>query len=223
MSPEAGSNTEKVVMPWEKQYMLQPIQVAEGLGVTSETPKSPRPLDPWEREFTVKKGVVPMRPSYNFTNKPTQGKNSQGGFNMEEYTDKLTATESGGNANAKATTSSATGPHQFIESTWNETVAKMGVDYTLDDRTNRAKSSKVLQQLTKDNIEKAKEDLGRPPTMMEAYLYHFVGKSAPRLIQAPPDAPAKDYITASQYKANKSVFEGKTVKDVLDKYGKRFK
>jgi hypothetical protein len=142
---------------------------------------------------------------------------------MATYTDRLTAAESGGNDNAKASTSSATGPHQFIDSTWSETVAKMGADYTLADRTNRAKSTKVLQQFTKDNVEQAQKDLGRAPTMTEAYMYHFIGASAPKLIQAPPDKPAKDYITPAQYNANKAVFEGKTVGEVLNKYEKRFR
>lgn len=217
MTQKAGSEEAKVVMPWEKQYTEKPIQDDVGVGVKETEPSAAMQM-PWEKRYKEKPGVTPVRPSYNFSaGSPT------GGFSMSKYTDKLTSTESGGNDNAKASTSSATGPHQFIDSTWNETVAKMGVNYTLADRTDRAKSTKVLQQFTKDNIEQAKRDLGRAPTMTEAYMYHFVGASAPKLIKAPKDAPAKNYITADQYRANRNVFEGKTVGEVLNKYEKRFK
>jgi len=203
-------------MPWEKQYELEAVQ-----DVTPDKPASDsevKKVMPWEKKYAELPGSTPVRPSYNFS-----AGAATGGFSMSKYTAALTAVESGGNDNAKAPTSSATGPHQFIESTWKETVDKMGANYTLADRTDRNKSTKVLQQFTKDNLEQAKQDLGRSPTMGEAYMYHFIGSSAPRLIKAPKNAPAKDYINADQYKANKAVFEGKTVGEVLQKYEKRFK
>lgn len=212
--PQQAGSEEKVVMPWEKQYELEAVQDA-----TPDKPATDKtgPM-PWEKKYKELPGVTPVRPSYNFS----AGKSSSG-FDMSDYTRKLTSTESGGNDNAKAATSSATGPHQFIEDTWKETVAKMGANYSLADRTDRAKSTKVLQRFTQDNIEQAKNDLGRTPTQTEAYMYHFIGASAPKLIKAPRDKPAKDYITPDQYRANKAVFEGKTVGEVLNKYEKRFK
>jgi hypothetical protein len=149
-------------------------------------------------------------------------------FDINQYLVKLAATESGNDPKAKAPTSSATGAHQFTSGTWMEMVNKMDLPYTLSDRTNPEKSAKVAKGFTEANVAKAKADLGREPTMLEAYMYHFVGKSAPRLIQAPYKDNAVDHVTPRQAKANKNVFykpdgSPKTVGEVLNKYGDKFK
>lgn len=214
----------KEAVPADAPWLLDWKTVATKAGTIDKKQDEPPKVDkgtqkPWQMDWRdVYKEEKPVRPTSSFN---AAGGGSSG-FNMASYTAKLTSTESGGNDNAKAATSSATGPHQFIDSTWNETVKKMGADYSLADRTDRAKSTKVLERFTRDNIAQAKEDLGRTPTMTEAYMYHFIGASAPKLIKAPKDAPAKDFITPEQYNANKSVFAGKTVGEVMSKYGKRF-
>jgi muramidase (phage lysozyme) len=149
-------------------------------------------------------------------------------FDFKAYMGKLSSTESGDNPTAKAKTSTATGLHQFTSGTWMDMVNKLDLPYTLSDRTNPEKSMKVAEEFTKRNVAKAKADLGREPTMLEAYMYHFVGKSAPKLIQAPYKALAVDYVTPTQAKANKNVFydkagEPKTVGEVMAKYEERFK
>jgi len=149
-------------------------------------------------------------------------------FDIDTYLTKLSSTESSNNPKAKASTSTATGLHQFTSGTWMGMVNKLDLPYTLSDRTNPEKSTKVAAEFTKANVAKARADLGREPTMLEAYMYHFVGKSAPKLIQAPYKDNAVDYITATQAKANKSVFykpdgSPKTVGEVMAKYEERFK
>ena len=51
--------------------------------------------------------------------------------------------ESRFNPLAKNTTSTATGWYQFLEGTWTEGSNKMGVDWSLDDRTDLEKSTKM--------------------------------------------------------------------------------
>lgn len=182
-------------------------------------------VKPWLMEWgVIAKESETQKPAEK--QKPTES--SKKHFDLKEYLSKLSSTESNDNPKAKAKTSSATGLHQFTSGTWMEMVNKLDLPYTLADRTNPEKSTKVVEEFTKKNLEKAQKDLGRSPTMTEAYLYHFVGRSAPKLILAPPEAIAIEFVTATQAKANKSVFYNKdgtpkTVREVKSKYEERFK
>jgi hypothetical protein len=216
--------------PWKLNW--KEVAKASGTEVTDSPPQSEGIVD------RVTKAVKPWLMDWGLIKKeadkvevvktPPPVKQAPEKFDLKTYISKLGETESSGNPTAKAKTSSATGLHQFTSSTWMEMVNKLDLPYTLKDRTNPDKSTKVAEEFTKRNLERAKNDLGRVPTMVEAYMYHFIGRSAPKLIQAPPDEPATKFITASQAKANKSVFYNKdgtpkTVKEVLTKYEGRFK
>lgn len=210
-------NKESTGNPWDGIADIATKTVTVVRDTVKDTVKK---FTPWEGIDTGHKasgGDVPV------STKPATKQ-----FDIKTYLTHLSSTESNNDPSAKSSTSSATGLYQFTGPTWMEIVNKLDLPYTLNDRKDPDKSEVVVKEFTKRNIEKAKNDLGREPTMTEAYMYHFVGRSAPKLLQAPPEASAADYITPSQAKANKSVFynkdgSSKTVKEVISKYEGRFK
>ena len=206
--------------PWQQNWIEKPIQaVVETFNKIKDGAQGGKM--PWELDWTEKATQAP--PKQNKT--PVE---PSGGFQMAKYLNTLSAVESGGNPNAKAKTSSATGLYQFTDKTWLETVAKLDLPYTLKDRTDPQKSKEVVTAFTQANINKAKKDLGREPTMLDAYIYHFAGgRSAPKLLNADPQSPAIEHVTKAQAKANKSVFyseDGKprTVGQVLQRFKNKF-
>lgn len=196
---------------------------------------------PWERVWNSLKGAVapskketPTEPSrglgkpwertYEYT--PIKKKEESAKFNLEAYLSNLSATESSNDPNAKASTSSASGLFQFTSGTWIEQVSKSGKQYTLNDRFDPDKAREIVIDFTKRNMEKARRQLEREPTATELYLYHFLG-SPKRLIEAPADKPAKEFVSASAVRANKSVFynsdgKAKTVGEVMNRFKQRF-
>lgn len=155
---------------------------------------------------------------------------SEGVF--EGYNDYLKTTEmieSGGRADAKAPTSSATGLHQFTESTWKGLVEEMGLDYSLEDRTNPSKSKIVMERFTKKNYDYLQSSLGREPESHELYMAHFLGRTgAAKFLSLPHDTPVSKAVTRSQFRANPGVFkdkktgEEKTVGEVLSTFKSKY-
>ncbi len=132
-------------------------------------------------------------------------------FNMANYLQSTALIESGGKANAKAETSSASGLFQFTESTWKENVKAMGKSYSLDDRFDPAKATEVAEYFTqqqKNHLEKStgKNDINST----DMYLAHFLGAGgAAKFINAlsnDPSAPATAGASKSQIDANASIF-----------------
>ncbi len=144
--------------------------------------------------------------------------------------------ESGLNAAAKASTSSATGLFQFIEGTWMETLKASGAKYGLGDvaaaiqkspsgrydvpdpkaraailalRTNPVAAALMAGELTQANAQKLQARLGREPTQGELYIAHFLGAGGGgQLISAAINRP--NDIASQQFpaaaKANPSIF-----------------
>lgn len=125
-----------------------------------------------------------------------------------DFLDRLAQIESGGRADARAPTSSATGHHQFIESTWLATIRdhaeELGMQRVaqhigrdgrvsdpamrqriLDLRTDPNISREVARAFTADNLNGLMTRLGREPSVGELYAAHFLGlNGALRLIRA---------------------------------------
>lgn len=203
--------------PWEQEWIAKPIQAVKDL--VDGAVKAFK--EPWERDWK-QKPAQPITPSKKPAVAPSKG------FDMDSYIRTTMDVESSGNPNAKAKTSSAKGLFQFTAGTWNDMVNSMGVNYTLNDRANPEKAKEVMQEFTSRNLERAKLDLGREPTHTEVYMYHFLGRSAPKVLNAKEDEVAANLVTKAQAKANKAVFynkdgSAKTVGEVLSKYKERFK
>ncbi len=145
-------------------------------------------------------------------------------------------TESSFNPNAKASTSSASGLYQFIESTWLDMVDKHGAKYGLSDqaaaitRTKDGKpmvASKAARQdilelrkdpkvaalmaaeFAKDNKQTLEKNLGRSVGETELYLSHFLGATgATRFLKAMERNPSASAasLLPEAASANRSVF-----------------
>ncbi|WP_417680562.1 transglycosylase SLT domain-containing protein [Roseibium sp.] len=153
-----------------------------------------------------------------------------------EYLVKTAARESSFNPQAKASTSSATGLFQFIESTWLETMKQAGPEHGLAkyaDQIEQTRSGKyrvkdpemrqeildlrkdpeiasvLAGELTQKNATQLSKKLGRNPTDGELYMAHFLGASgANRLISATQDNAdmRADKLFPTQARANRSIF-----------------
>jgi hypothetical protein len=109
-------------------------------------------------------------------------------FDMERYKRIVMDRESGGDVNAKAKTSSASGLYQFTKGTYNEIRSSdqrfKNVSFE-DFAKDRSLQEVAMDILTKRNFTTLKQFLGRDPTEEEMYLAHFMGaKGAIRLMKA---------------------------------------
>ncbi len=159
-----------------------------------------------------------------------------------DYLVKTAARESSFNPAAKASTSSATGLFQFIESTWLETMKEAGPKHGLEkysDEIQRSKSGKyyvkdpAMRQeildlrkdpeisstmagaLTQKNSAYLERKIGREPNDGELYMAHFLGAhGASKLIDAAGASPdmRADREFSAQARANKSIFYHKNGK-----------
>lgn len=125
---------------------------------------------------------------------------------QKDYYSTVRMLESGGRNRARASTSSAYGPFQFIESTWNAYTKKLGKDYSLEDRSDYAKSLEVMRAFTEDNRSKMVEGLKRPVSDVELYMGHFLGHSgAIKLLNANDNVDASKLLVRAA-NSNKSLF-----------------
>ena len=125
---------------------------------------------------------------------------------QRDYYSTVRMLESGGRNRARASTSSAYGPFQFIESTWNAYTKKLGKNYSLEDRSDYAKSLEVMRAFTEDNRAKMVEGLKRPVSDVELYMGHFLGHSgAIKLLNANDNVDASKLLVRAA-NSNKSLF-----------------
>lgn len=130
--------------------------------------------------------------------------------NVDDYGALLVALESGGNPNAKASTSSATGLHQFTERTWLRTVREAAPAWAqgLDDaavlalRTDPAKSAEMELTLREANAA-ALQRAGLEPDAWNLYAAHHFGEAGGiRFGKAAGDTPMSKILSREQLDAN---------------------
>jgi len=129
--------------------------------------------------------------------------------------------ESGLNATAQASTSSARGLFQFTSGTWLSMIGRYGAQHGVDAsgasrdqllalRDDPALSARMAGELARENAASMARDIGRQPTSGELYAAHFLGPAeASRLIRAAREggqAQASELFPAAAA-ANASVFE----------------
>jgi hypothetical protein len=121
--------------------------------------------------------------------------------------------ESGFNPAAKASSSSASGLYQFIDSTWDEMVNRYGKTYgiTKEDRGNPRAQAVMAGLYARENAAAVKRILGRDANPTELYLGHFMGaggvtKFLSAMQQNPNAVPAemKEFEKAAE--ANPTIF-----------------
>lgn len=123
-------------------------------------------------------------------------------------TDSIISAESGGNPNAQNPNSSASGPGQFIDSTWLDTVRKHRPDLAGSDsdllslKTDPKLSAEMTAAYAGDNQAILSKN-GLPVTPGTTYLAHFAGPGgAVKILQADPGASASDILGPAALKAN---------------------
>lgn len=138
--------------------------------------------------------------------------------------EKIIQVESGGNADAEASTSNAVGVAQFIPSTWNRMIEKHAPELkqgrtpeeVLELRRDEKVSRRMAAALAEDNA-RVLRDSGIPETDSNIYLAHFLGAgTAVNLLQESGSTPVEEVIGAAAIKANPNVLRGKTVKEVQE-------
>lgn len=132
--------------------------------------------------------------------------------------------ESNFDPNARASTSSAGGLFQFIDSTWADMLAKHGAKHGFGPstpKTDARANALMAGELAKENGAALKA-VGLPVTDATLYLAHFAGAGgAVKLLQANPDASAADVLPGAAG-ANRSVFyrndgAARTVKETIQR------
>lgn len=139
--------------------------------------------------------------------------------NKSDLLDRIAMAESGGNPNARASTSSASGLFQFTNSTWRAMVRKYGREYGIkfSDKASPDAQRVMAELLAQENSAVLSKALGREPTGGEIYLAHFAGAGgAKKLLTANPSTPAAR-ILPDAAKANRSIFyDGKRLRSVSE-------
>jgi len=125
--------------------------------------------------------------------------------------------ESSGNANAKASTSNATGLFQFVPATWKEVLSKYGSKYNIPlnaDPTNAFYNSVMAAEYLKANmnsINKQYKSVGLSDAAAGYLAHHYGVSGANKLIAAAlnnSDTPIKSSMSTSAYSSNKAEFRG---------------
>lgn len=123
-------------------------------------------------------------------------------------TDSIIQAESGGNPNAQNPNSSASGPGQFIDSTWLDTLTKHRPDIQgtpeqlLALKTDPSLAKDMTAAYAGDN-QAYLQQKGLPVTPGTTYLAHFAGpEGAAKVLQADPNASVSDVLGPAVMKAN---------------------
>jgi hypothetical protein len=127
-----------------------------------------------------------------------------------ELPDQIISAESGGDPNAQNPNSSASGPGQFLDSTWLATLKQHRPDLAQGQPDDALLALKHDPQLAAemtgayagDNQAVLKQN-GLPVTPGTTYLAHFAGPGgAVKVLQADPSAPVSDILGPAVMKAN---------------------
>lgn len=135
---------------------------------------------------------------------------ADGGSGVDQFVNRIIRVESGGRADAKNPNSSATGPGQFIASTWLGMVKKYRPDLmagrsageVLALRTDPSLSREMTRLYAQENANfLAAQGLAQTPGNI--YLAHFLGpRGAAQVLKAAPGAPIESIVGADAVKAN---------------------
>lgn len=123
--------------------------------------------------------------------------------------DRMKTAESGGNPNAQAATSSASGLYQFTDGTWRNMVAKHGKQYGITEgMKNDPKAQEIIvRKLAEENAAALQASTGKNLTDGDIYLAHFMGAGdASRMINAIGTGQPAAALFPAAAKANKSIF-----------------
>lgn len=138
----------------------------------------------------------------------------------DSYASMVVRAESGGRNDAKAATSSAYGPHQFLKGTWAGLVKRYKPEWAkgLSEgqvqamRGDRNASTEMFAHFRQEN-QAVLTSNGMPVNPATEYMAHFFGAStAVKVLAAAPGAALSDVVSAETIKAN-PFLQGMTARD----------
>jgi hypothetical protein len=107
------------------------------------------------------------------------------------------------NVDAANGSSSATGVWQITDGTWNDTVAKYGLNYTSADRNDPTAQAAVASYIISDYADSVSTKTGTPATVVQTYGAYVFGTTAGgNMAQATTDAPLSQYVSATALSNN---------------------
>jgi hypothetical protein len=137
--------------------------------------------------------------------------------------------ESGGNPNAVNMKSSAVGPYQFTNDTWNDVWSRSLKDRGIvNDPTDPTAAALGADAYTKENAATLTKALGRTPTDSELAMAHVFGPmGATRLLEGNQYQPATDFAPPQVVSANSLLFynadgSSKTVGELKGLFDRHF-
>lgn len=145
-----------------------------------------------------------------------------------DFKSQLIQAESGGDPNAKAKTSTASGLFQITDPTWESLVNRYGAQegVSREDRGNLEAEEKMLDRLVQENTQSFQKSFKRKPNNTELYAMHFLGvgngKRIVKLKDKSPNLKASDVFKAAS-KTNRPIFyknngrgEKRTIQEVYE-------
>ena len=149
---------------------------------------------------------------------------------MAKYLQTIALIESGGDKNAKAKTSSASGMFQFTEGTWKDMVKAMGKEYKSEDRFDPAKATEVAAFFSQKQKAQLEKSTGREVGQTDLYMAHFLGAGGASKFLKAKDQNANQSAAAldpAAAKANQNIYYDKgrerSVQEVYDLMDKKVK
>lgn len=127
-----------------------------------------------------------------------------------DYLRRLMAQESGGNPNARASTSTATGLFQFTDGTWRDLMQRRPeLQLTADGRTNPEQQRRAAEAFTNENAA-ILQRAGIEANPGNLYMTHFLGQAGGpaflAALQRDPNQPATAVVTPQAAQANPTIF-----------------
>ena len=141
---------------------------------------------------------------------------------MSDFYERLAKIESGGDPNARAKTSSATGLYQMTRGTFDDLKNKIkGLNnYSWEQHAQDPNIQRQFMEALLARNEKSLVGQGHQVNDLNRYLAHFAGSSgADKLLRSGPDTPIEAVLGKKAAKANNMV--GKTVQEVKDFFAKK--
>ncbi len=176
-------------------------QAAPQAPVTPQRPTREQALQELQRRKAMQQAAPQLQPQPQPQTTPQSSVNP-------ELLDKIAMMESGGNPNAHAQGSSASGMYQFTNPTWKDAVARYGSEtgVRLQDKNNPRAQRIMAERMLKDSAADLKNFLGREAQPTEIYLTHFLGLGgAKKLLGSNPRQFAAAVLPEAA-RANRSVF-----------------
>jgi hypothetical protein len=126
-----------------------------------------------------------------------------GGHSAGAYYQKVIGTESGGDPNARSSTSSAAGLAGFTKGTWKQVWSEVAPGQEPPPINNPEAQAAALKYLTRKNAIELFKGLDHEPSDTEVYLaHHFGAAGALRILKAGIDAPLSDVVSPEAMEAN---------------------